>query len=46
VPVVYGLKSGHVSSNNITLPFGVNAELTANSEGVALKILEPATIIR
>jgi hypothetical protein len=24
----------------------VNAELTANSEGVALKILEPATIIR
>lgn len=46
VPVVYGLKSGHVSSNNITLPFGVQAELTAGSEGVALKILEPATIIR
>jgi muramoyltetrapeptide carboxypeptidase len=46
VPVIYGLKSGHVSSNNITLPFGVQAELTAGSEGVALKILEPATIIR
>jgi len=46
VPVVYGLKSGHVSSNNITLPLGVKAELTANSEGVALKILEPSTIIR
>ena len=46
VPVVYGLKSGHVSANNITLPIGVKAELTANSEGVALKILEPAAIIR
>ena len=46
VPVVYGLKSGHVSSNNITLPLGVKAELTASSEGVALKILEAATIIR
>jgi len=46
VPVVYGLKSGHVSSDNITLPIGVKAELTASGEGVALKILEPATIIR
>jgi muramoyltetrapeptide carboxypeptidase len=46
VPVVYGLKSGHVSNNNITLPIGVQAELTASGEGVALKILEPATIIR
>ena len=46
VPIVHGLKSGHVSSNNITLPIGVQAELTARSEGVALKILEPATIIR
>lgn len=46
VPVIYGLKSGHVSSNNITLPLAVKAELTASSEGVALKILEAATIIR
>ena len=46
VPVVYGLRSGHVSANNITLPIGVQAELTASGEGVALKILEPATIIR
>jgi muramoyltetrapeptide carboxypeptidase len=45
-PVIYGVKSGHVSSNNITLPIGVKAELTASGEGVALKILEPATIIR
>jgi muramoyltetrapeptide carboxypeptidase len=46
VPVVYGLKSGHVSSGNITLPIGVEAELSAGSEGVALKILEASTIIR
>lgn len=46
VPVVFGLKSGHVSSNNITLPIGVEVELSAGSEGVALKVLEAATIIR
>ena len=46
VPIVYGLKSGHVSSGNITLPLGVEAELSAGSQGVALKILEPAAIIR
>ena len=46
VPVVFGLKSGHVSGNNITLPIGVEVELSAGSEGVALKVLEAATIIR
>jgi muramoyltetrapeptide carboxypeptidase len=46
VPIVYGLKSGHVSSGNITLPMGVQAELTAEASGVQLKILEAATIIR
>ena len=46
VPMVFGLKSGHVSSNNLTLPIGVQAELTASGEGVALKILEAATNIR
>ena len=29
VPIVYGLKSGHVTSGNITLPIGVQAELEA-----------------
>jgi muramoyltetrapeptide carboxypeptidase len=43
VPVVYGLKSGHVSSGNITLPFGVQAELNAEGQTVNLKILEAAT---
>jgi muramoyltetrapeptide carboxypeptidase len=46
VPIVYGLKSGHVSSGNITLPLGVRAELTAENSGVHLKILEGATQIR
>jgi muramoyltetrapeptide carboxypeptidase len=43
VPIVYGLKSGHVSSGNITLPIGVQAELSADGSGVNLRILEAAT---
>jgi muramoyltetrapeptide carboxypeptidase len=42
VPVAFGLKSGHVTSDNITLPFGVQARLTVRSGQVALKILESA----
>jgi len=37
IPIAYGLKSGHVSRSNITLPFGVNARLTAG-EGVSLRL--------
>ena len=43
VPIVYGLKSGHVSSDNITLPLGVEAELVASDVGAELRILEQAT---
>jgi muramoyltetrapeptide carboxypeptidase len=43
VPVVFGLKSGHVTGNNITLPIGMQAELAAEGPAVQLKILEPAT---
>jgi muramoyltetrapeptide carboxypeptidase len=42
IPVAFGLKSGHVSSGNITLPFGVRAKLTVRGSQVALKILESA----
>ena len=45
VPIVYGLKSGHVTRDNITLPIGVHAELVAESAGVSLKVLEAATSI-
>jgi len=43
VPVAYGLRSGHVSSHNITLPIGVSAVLNVGGSGVTLEILEPAT---
>ena len=42
IPVAFGLRSGHVSRSNITLPFGVRARLEVSRE-VRLKILEPAT---
>jgi len=43
VPIVYGLKSGHVSSGNVTLPIGVRAELKAEGADASLRILESAT---
>src|SRR5258708_6714325 len=42
IPVAFGLRSGHVSRANITLPIGVRARLEVGSE-VKLKILESAT---
>ncbi len=42
VPVAFGLRSGHVTSGNITLPFGVKARLSVEGKTVALKILESA----
>jgi muramoyltetrapeptide carboxypeptidase len=44
VPVAYGLKSGHVTSGNITLPIGVPAELAAEGINVSLRILEAVTL--
>ena len=46
IPVAFGLRSGHVSRANITLPFGVKARLevgNGNGNDVKLKILESAT---
>jgi muramoyltetrapeptide carboxypeptidase len=42
IPVAYGLRSGHVSRANITLPIGVRARLEVGDK-VSLKILESAT---
>jgi len=42
VPVAYGVRSGHVTAGNITLPIGVRAELTVRGGHVGLKILEGA----
>jgi len=43
VPIVCGLRSGHVSGENVTLPIGVRAELEAGQGGVRLRIVEAAT---
>jgi muramoyltetrapeptide carboxypeptidase len=36
IPVVYGLKSGHVSRGNVTLPLGIQASLKAASGDISL----------
>ena len=43
VPVAFGLRSGHVTRRNITLPIGVQAALRVSSTQVSVKILEAAT---
>jgi muramoyltetrapeptide carboxypeptidase len=42
VPVAFGVRSGHVTSGNITLPFGVQAKLSVGNGHVSLRILESA----
>jgi muramoyltetrapeptide carboxypeptidase len=42
IPVAFGLRSGHVSRANITLPFGLKARLEVRND-VKLTILESAT---
>jgi muramoyltetrapeptide carboxypeptidase len=44
VPVAYGLRSGHVSRQNVTLPIGVRALLTVDRKSVALRFPEAATM--
>jgi muramoyltetrapeptide carboxypeptidase len=41
IPIAIGLRSGHVSRQNVTLTFGVAAELTVSDEPT-LTLLEPA----
>jgi len=40
VPVAFGVRSGHVSTGNITLPLGVRARLSVKGSRVSLSILE------
>ncbi len=42
VPIAYGLRSGHVTAGNITLPLGVRTALTVRDGEASLKILEAA----
>lgn len=41
IPIAYGLRSGHVSRQNVTLTLGVEAELRADGSA-QLALLEPA----
>ena len=45
IPIAFGLRSGHVTRANITLPLGVRAALRVN-DTVRLEILEPAVSAR
>jgi len=40
IPVAFGVRSGHVTAGNLTLPIGVRANLTVRNQQVQLKILE------
>lgn len=42
MPVIFGLKSGHVTSQNLVLPLGVRAKLVAQKGKVSVTILESA----
>jgi muramoyltetrapeptide carboxypeptidase len=42
IPVAFGVRSGHVTAGNITLPFGVQSRLRVDGGRVELKILESA----
>lgn len=44
IPIVTGFPSGHVHQGNITLPFGVPAELHASPDAVQLRV-QPATFL-
>jgi muramoyltetrapeptide carboxypeptidase len=44
VPVAYGLRSGHTSRENVTLPLGVRARLSVAHETVRLEIMESAVV--
>jgi muramoyltetrapeptide carboxypeptidase len=43
IPVAFGLQSGHVTGPNVTLTFGVQAELRTTGEP-RLELLEPAVL--
>lgn len=43
IPIAYGVRSGHVSRGNVTLPLGVSVRLKVG-RSVSLEMLEPATV--
>ena len=45
IPVAYGVRSGHVTAGNITLPIGIRARLTVHDSQVSLRILEASVSV-
>lgn len=45
VPIAIGLRSGHVSGGNVTLPLGIEAELILEGADPLLRYLEPAVSV-
>jgi muramoyltetrapeptide carboxypeptidase len=45
IPIAHGLRSGHVSRENVTLPLGIRAALKVGSQSVTLSFLESATMM-
>lgn len=45
VPLAFGLRSGHVSGGNVTLPLGVHASLEVAQSTATFRILESATVL-
>jgi len=45
VPVAFGVRSGHVTAGNITLPIGVRAELTVRGGQVSLRLEAAVTAV-
>ena len=43
IPIAYGLRSGHVSRRNVTLPIGVRTALKVTKTDITMEILESAT---
>ena len=43
IPIAYGLRSGHVSRRNVTLPIGVRTALNVTKTDITMEILESAT---
>jgi muramoyltetrapeptide carboxypeptidase len=46
VPIAWGLRSGHVTTRNVTIPIGVRGALSVTKNDVSLRVLEPATTAR
>jgi muramoyltetrapeptide carboxypeptidase len=40
IPVAFGVRSGHVTTGNITLPIGVRGKLTVRNKQLSLRMLE------